>query len=425
MKYAITETDNGSRLVDQHGSLIKTADADRQMLHVLPKLYVDSAILLQSMRPEHVSLAVTTDQPEFLDLQPPCGSIQISQCVPNKGYFIGGCLDTRYGWFSTIPKNMDAVDLVFHWDIVIPSLGLHRHIEHEIHLNFLPGEYRTWSMDIRAWGRVRKFEPGKPPLAMQPTTPLSPANLSPDRDVEVMDFETCEEDNVLVYIESLDIPSIPYSELAYIEEFQERQIHEIQRQAVFTRNNEAHRENAIVEMPKDIFIAAVRSAIENPPSYPTISTKPTVEHPAIQQLASWWNQHAPNHHNAAYCMPWVRVEENTEEYWCGYYETPNEPFAIFAQNKTANARVGDVLILEFMQQVAVDPSHPHYIDVLLVNGRSSHTVGVSMEEVETGEYDEAWYGLEALCRFPSRFPEVWSALTKDCQLRRPEVLTRC
>lgn len=45
MKHAILETDKGSRLVDAQGHLIQTADGDRRILHVLPKLYVDDPAL--------------------------------------------------------------------------------------------------------------------------------------------------------------------------------------------------------------------------------------------------------------------------------------------------------------------------------------------------------------------------------------------
>ncbi|MEY2335183.1 hypothetical protein [Acidithiobacillus ferrianus] len=417
MKHAITETNNGSRLIDAQGHLIKTADADRRLLHVLPKLYVDAPVLHRFMRPEHVRLSVAADQPELNHLQPPGGSIQVTQCVPNKGYFIGGCQDTRYGWFVRLPDDLDVIDLVFHWDIAVDAAHLRQRIEHEISLKLLPGPYHTWSMDLSAWHRVRRFEPGKPPLVFQPTTLLSGAGFNEGRNVEVIDicFGDSEDGDLFVYAESLEIPAIPFSDLAYIEEFQDKRLHEVSRQSLFTLNNDAHRANADLEMPADLFVCAVRVAIETPfdRDNEPHGVSPSASHPAIQMLAAWWNVNSPNR-CASFLMPWVRVEDSASEYWCGYYETPNEPFALFAQDKDANARVGDAIILQFMRQIAVDDARLHEIAVFLVNGNLSHSVGgVGIEEVKSGEYDEAWYGLEALRRFPSRFPEIWGALTEE------------
>ncbi|RBL99083.1 hypothetical protein C3R74_11215 [Acidithiobacillus ferridurans] len=417
MKHAITETNNGSRLIDAQGHLIKTADADRRLLHVLPKLYVDAPILHRFMRPEHVRLSVTADQPELNHLQPSGGSIQVTQCVPNKGYFIGGCLDTRYGWFVRLPDDLDVIDLVFHWDIAVPAAHLRQRIEHEISLNLLSGPYNTWSMDLSAWHRVRLFEPGKPPLVFQPTTLLSGAGFDEGRNVEVIDIligDESEDGDLFVYVESLEIPAIPFSDLAYIEEFQDRQLHEISRQAIFTRNNDAHRENAAIEMPEEVFVSAVRTARDVSFGKDTEYFKGhCADHPAMKILSDWWNDHAPEHRCAAFAMPWVRVEEDAEEYWCGYYETPNEPFTSFVRDKAASARVGDAVLIQFMRQITEQDARPYGIDVFLVNENLAQTVGVDIEDLKSGEYDEAWYSLEALSRFPGRFPEVWGALVEE------------
>ncbi|PKY11717.1 hypothetical protein B1757_02705 [Acidithiobacillus marinus] len=410
MQYAIAETDNGPRLVDSQGKIIQKSDVDRRVLHVLPKLYVDDPVLLRSLRPEHVRLSVIADQADLKHLQP-SGDIQVTQCVPNKGYFIGGCQDTRYGWFVPLPDDIAVVDLVFHWEI--ESGHFCQRIEHEIQLNLLPGAYHTWSMDVSAWHRVHRFEPGKPPLVYQPTTPLWGVGFAAGRNVEVIDLS--DDWDAFVYIESLDVPAIPFSDMAYVEGFQEKQLHEIHRQTVFTKNNEAHRENAVIEMPREIFVAAVRAAMDVPfgkdTEYPNGRC---TEHPAMKILSDWWNARAPEHRCASFAMPWVRVEEDAEEYWCGYYETPNEPFAYFAQYKSANARVGDAILIEFMRQVTeadVRP-HGHGLDVFLVNGTVAQTVGVTLEDIRSGACDEAWLSLEALRRFPGRFPEVWQALVE-------------
>ena len=421
MKHAITETNNGFRLIDAHGHLIKTADADHRLLHVLPKLYVDEPILHRFIRPEHVRLSVTADQPGLNNLQPPGGSIQVAQCVPNKGYFIGGCQDTRYGWFVRLPDlqsadDLDVIDLVFHWDIAVPAAHFHQHIEHEISLKLLPGPYNTWSMDLASWHRVHRFEPGKPPLVFQPTSLLFGTGFKKGRNVEILGicYGDEEDGDHYVYAESLEIPAIPFSDLAYIEEFQDRQLHEISQQAIFTRNNDAHRENAVIEMPKEVFVSAVRAARDVPFDKSTPYFKGhCAEHPAMKLLSDWWNEHAPEHRCAAFAMPWVRVEEDAAEYWCGYYETPNEAIASFARDRTVNARVGDGILIQFMRPITEQDCGPHGVDVHLVNGNVLWTVGVDIEDVKSGEYDEAWYSLKALSVFPSRFPEVWGVLVEE------------
>jgi hypothetical protein len=358
---------------------------------------------------------VTADQPGLNNLQPSDGTIQVTQCVPNKGYFIGGCQDTRYGWFVRLPDDLDVIDVVFHWDIAVDAAHLRQRIEHEISLKLLPRPYNTWSMDMSAWHRVRRFEPGKPPLAFQPTTLLSGVGFKDGRNVEVIDIlygDESEDGDLFVYAESLEIPAIPVSDLAYIEEFQDRQLHEISRQATFTRNNDAHRENAAIEMPDEVFASAVWAATDVPFGKDTeYFNGHCAEHPAMTILANWWNEHAQEHRCASFAMPWVRVEEEVTEYWCGYYETPNEPFISFVRDRAASARVGDAVLIQFMRQITEQNGRPYEIDVFLVNGNLAQTVGVDFDDVKSGEYDEAWYSLKALCHFPSRFPEIWDAFT--------------
>ncbi|RBL98364.1 hypothetical protein C3R74_14005 [Acidithiobacillus ferridurans] len=66
-----------------------------------------------------------------------------------------------------------------------------------------------------------------------------------------------------------------------------------------------------------------------------------------------------------------------------------------------------------MRQITEQDARPYGIDVFLVNENLAQTVGVDIEDLKSGEYDEAWYSLEALSRFPGRFPEVWGALVEE------------
>jgi hypothetical protein len=57
-----------------------------------------------------------------------------------------------------------------------------------------------------------------------------------------------------------------------------------------------------------------------------------------------------------------------------------------------------------------------------VTGNEGPWVGIGEAEVRSGDYDEAWYSLEALAGFPHRFPKAWEALlglARDSQSKEP------
>jgi hypothetical protein len=53
-----------------------------------------------------------------------------------------------------------------------------------------------------------------------------------------------------------------------------------------------------------------------------------------------------------------------------------------------------------------------------VTGAPRNSVGVSEHDIQSGEFDEAWYCLEALTLFPERFPHAWRDLCHEAQLTR-------
>jgi len=61
-------------------------------------------------------------------------------------------------------------------------------------------------------------------------------------------------------------------------------------------------------------------------------------------------------------------------------------------------------------------SHEHFtadeegIHVYLADGSPFSTIGMNPEDLESGDFDEAWYSLKALAAFPSRFQAAWKLL---------------
>lgn len=206
--------------------------------------------------------------------------------------------------------------------------------------------------------------------------------------------------------ESVEIPAIKLDQLWTISEFEHERLHELEHCSRFSRFKELHENNATCVCPRDLFIDAVQLARTVPfSSY----ENDCEDHPANLLLAGWWQNSQPELAKCpvGFAMPWVRVQ-NDERYWCGYYETPDEPMTSFARTKTSQARVDDFVLLMFYTR------KQHFIPFFDGNGLTlvlaSGEKDTEIIGVDIGEVDQAWYALEALRCFPVRFPEVWRSL---------------
>jgi hypothetical protein len=137
------------------------------------------------------------------------------------------------------------------------------------------------------------------------------------------------------------------------------------------------------------------------------------KHPAITTLCDWWDTNAPVEVSrcSGFFMPWVRVQDDGR-YWAGYSEIPETPIEAFARTPEAQARIGNLLMVQFFKgarHFTFDRSGANIPDVL---GRFVNSAGVDQKDIESGKFDEAWYTLEALAGFPSRFPEAWKELRR-------------
>lgn len=126
MKYALQKLPNGeSRMVDANGCPLGSSDADRPILHILPKLLVPAGMLGAPSEPfeglacEEIALTVTTSLP--IDVLPE-GGIQVRQPYPNPRYFVGGSQLIRNGWIVPLPLDATEFDIEFHWHIESASV---------------------------------------------------------------------------------------------------------------------------------------------------------------------------------------------------------------------------------------------------------------------------------------------------------------
>lgn len=399
-RHKVIRTTKGIRLLNPQGEIIKTSDADRRMLHIFPALYLTTPMLRYALEPKNIRLSVSTDQTGWSP-EPVAGPIQISQCIPNRGYMVGGDMNTRYGWLVQVPEAAgNHLRFCLEWQIGLESLMKQQTIRHELDVTLQPGRFHCWSMDSCAWHRVYTFAPHKKPLDIAPRTPFPTRAFSPHRNIHLEKTGA----HGFTYQESMDLPAIPYSDLAYLDDFEEKQLHELERASHITHKVD-HPENAITEIPLALFVQAVRLTQD----IPIKKDIPAIGHPAIRLLTDWWNScFSDQTEKAVSLMIWVRVDQ-TDYYRCGYREFPNRHIDEFAETKTAQARVGDEILIQFMRGIrTADIGDDGWVKITLVNEARQDVI-----DTHSTDDNESWYGWTALCQFPEQYPELWASMTTD------------
>jgi len=213
--------------------------------------------------------------------------------------------------------------------------------------------------------------------------------------------------------------------------FEDSKIREVEHCVHFTGHAEQHVANACIEMPASVFISAVKTAWRIPfgqgPAFfdNGVGKRGYCEtYDAIQLLCVWWNQHAPRQETrcAGFFEPWVCVLDDGE-YRAGYNETPNAPIGVFGTDTLAHARVANLVMIEFVKGSEHFMYFDYGVDIYSVTGAQSinidpvteaqtNSIGVGREEVESGEFDLAWYTLKAMYDFPNRFSAAWDELSR-------------
>jgi hypothetical protein len=442
MKYALRKAaDDTLTMCSADGQTLPETDADRKVLHILPKffcpelVYGERGVSIDSMTLTVISRTLAERSVNVC----PEGGIKIRQPYPNTRYFVGGSVDLRVGWMVVLPVDLQEFDLSFEWRFESETLREERFlIRHQIDVELLEGVGNTYSMDPSCWHRVVTHEVAPCDRSLYSVDSVDrlsayrAANAGPVTDI----FEA----NTFVgphihrnpgpvgieINERAALPALKMSDLWTLSEFDEEQIHEVRHAVRFDQHNVQHNANACVEMPASVFVSAVKAARRTTFGKDSAFAKKGVgkrghceTHETIELLCAWWNQQAPHpeFRCAGFFMPWVRVRDDGE-YWAGYYETPNAPIDIFGGTCQAQARVANLVLIEFAKGSAHFTYDMHGIDIYSVTGARTNSVGVGREEVESSKFDEAWYTLEAMRDFPHRFPAAWNELKRLATLEQ-------
>lgn len=436
MKYAQQVLPNGeSRIVDATGQPLGRGDADRPVLHLLPKLYVPLDALdigpsntfhPRGLTCDKITLEVTTTLP--VGVQPE-GGIVVRQPYPNRRYFVGGSALMRNGWLVPLPLDATEFDVQFSWrfeDSWQVFQADDWEVRHLIHIKLHPGKGMTYSMDAACWpqrdGPAMKFSPVTP-LGIEDEDKLDRTGRQIVGDSDLVYKGGGEWDGELAgyFIEErIDITGIPMDQAWTIDAFQDEQLHEVKQTAILKQDNEAHRANGPVEMPADVFVRAVKLADEVAFGEESEFAKSVARvpggferHPAMRLLCDWWDTVRPADEpfKPGSAMPMVRVRDDGE-YWWGYYEIPNVPVEKFNPSGCDVARIGDFLLVLFQATQEVAKFDQDGMHIMLPSGEAYNCIGIEKKDYLAGEWDEAIFCLRALDSFPSRFPAAWKFLNQ-------------
>jgi hypothetical protein len=445
MKFALQEMPDGqTRIVDASGKPLGTGDADRPLLHVLPKLFVPQEMLgrmgdsYRGLHCEEIELGVKTSLD--LDILPE-GGIKIRQPYPNRRYFVGGSDMIRNGWLVPLPMDVTEFDIEFSWHLEGPGLWNtilqdDWWVRHQIHIKLLPGRGLTYSMDSACWPRVKG-------IAL-PYSPIS--NVGYDEHSKVgREHRQIVTESILVYKdegedgtlagyfieEKVDIVGVPLDQAWSIDAFQDEQLHEVEQTALLNQENEQHRQNGPIEMPSHLLVEAISLARTVKYGKGSKFFKSTVgvpgrmeQHPAMKLLCDWWSsvRQPGEPFLPGSAMPLVRVRDDGQ-YWWGHHEIPNVSVSGFNKSGLDAVRVGDQVLVLFHATQDSATFGEEGMSIPLPSGTPGTTIGVNKSEYLNGDVDEAWQCVEALRLFPDRFPAAWNFLNKEGnEYRRTERL---
>lgn len=429
MKFATLIAEDGTATtVAADCKPLGSADIDKRVLHILPKLFVPSHVV-KNLRPLEILLEVECSLPiPMLTID----DIVIRQPYPNTRYYVGGSKTSRNGWLIDLPADAVEFDLIFKWEFFNAwkfSQYDELLVNHTIHVKLLPGDARTYTMDSSCWPRGAKT--GDERDIPFRGTAISLIGLEGDedprektrRDIIRINNLVWQEDGELTadhagqaIEENLTIPPVAYEQVWSLRAFDEEQLHEVKHAANFTVNLDEHLNNAEQEMPAAVLLQAIKQACDISFGKDSDYMKGFAsceKHPALVTLNQWWEQHRTDGKpmKAGHAMPWIRVKDD-DEYWCGYGEVPNSKIPGMLFSKKANVRVGDGILLVYCA-AAEHFTFPaaHAIQTYLTDGQELMDIGgIDKKMLMSGEYDEAWYALEALSGIPSRFPKAFASL---------------
>jgi hypothetical protein len=214
--------------------------------------------------------------------------------------------------------------------------------------------------------------------------------------------------------EVFEIPPIPYEQATNIHAFQDKQLHELEHTASFSRLKDEHKANGSAVLPASTLLKAMWLAENTPYKYrPNIDgsgsedfTGRLEKHPALTFLSRWWESNRPDPDSTfrvGMAMPFVRVVDDGN-YACGDLEQPGLPLGTMFSVRSSCASCGDVVLMHFLASVGHSTFDDDCLDIRSADGELWQEVGVSRDDVKNGLYDEAWNCLDALAGFRSNFP---------------------
>ena len=435
MRFALENRPNAQpRIVDAKGEPLGRSDADRRILHVLPKLWVPAEFLWHSKERFHdglmcdeITLEVTSTLP--VNLMPE-GGIEIRQPYPNRRYFVGGSQLIRNGWIVPIPDHLTDFDIEFHW--YVESAAMSRvhpidawRVRHLVHIKLHPGTGSTYSMDDCCWPRRDGIATRIAPVTVLGVGEESQVDrerrqIVTESDLVYTSGELVGELAGYFLEERVDITGIPLEHAWSIDAFQEEQLHEVRQTAILTQEIKAHQANGPIEMPAELFVRAIDYAEnvafgKDSKFFKTIEGMPggMEQHPAMKLLCDWWETVRPEGEpfKPGMAMPLVRVRDDGD-YWWGDREVPNSPVNGFNSSGRNAARIGDQILVLFQAKQEHAVFDDDGMTVFLPSGEQFGTIGIDKEQYLNGESDEAWACLKALASFADRFPPAWAFLNK-------------
>lgn len=411
MEVVVKEDAGGARLVRADGEpYAPTLDLDPEKLylHVLPVLYFPHAELKELTLPYDVKCVVLLDGE---DITPHEDGWRWRRPMPNGSYIVFGTVDRKMGFFHPLPEGVTQVELTLIWDI--PKVDFT--IEHVINMTLVLTEKGfIYSMDIPMFARGFGRDGERGEFRVSKLCACLNRDLIHEARWEInkTEFEkgSLTEGSYVAITETITLPSAGPEHFTFHEFEKLKLLRDQKHETRFRRFVKEHRGNAAVHA-KDVtpLVTAIRLAQEVP--YRGEPYKDNWEaHPAVRELCDWWNRTgAAERRNAGTFWLWVRVADE-DEYWSGYHESPSVPITQF-WGKESNALFGDNVIVVFCEsREACQVNGSGCPELLTVAGEYYESVGMEKEE-----YHPAWYALESLADFPTRFPAAWESL----QAREP------
>jgi hypothetical protein len=329
--------------------------------------------------------------------------------MPNGSYIVFGTMSRKMGFFHPLPDGITEAELTLFWDIPKAEYT----VEHTIKIKFvLTDKGFIYSMDVPVFARGFGEENSAPAEFRVSSlhTCINRDHIREARwEINQTEFENgqLDEGYYTAITETITLPSAGPEHFTFHEFENMTLLRDVKQQTSFNNFVAEHDANAAVHATDFApLVNAIRLAQGVP--YKGSDYKDNWEaHPAVRELCGWWNETGPVEcRKAGTFWLWVRVADE-DEYWSGYHESPSVPITQF-WGKTSNARFGDNVIVVFCESREACQLNEHdNPELLTVAGEYYESVGMEMEE-----YHPAWYALESLADFPTRFPTVWKSLVR-------------